>query len=469
MQPSCAGRWNFSGRAEAMAEPDLRLAFYGDDFTGATDTLATLAGAGLKTLLFMGPPTSGHLAAAGPLDCLGIAGAARAMPNLAQKAELESVGRFFAGLDAPVVHYKTCSTFDSSPDIGSIGVAIRSLRRLLDLSSFTPIVGGQPSLGRYCVFGNLFAAFQSGGQVYRLDRHPTMSRHPVTPMHEADLRLHLAQQGLRRLGLVQYPGYGLPEDAFDRLLAREIADHPDGVLFDVAHAEHLATVGEAIWRHACRHRLLAVGPSSVAQALIAHWRSLQESEPVAAAGSRGDGILSVAPPASSVARSETDAVFVFSGSRSPLTAGQIRAAASYQRIPLSPALLMMGEGLDYDAVLAWTIAGLQRGANILAYLTDEAAPFAISASDLARACATFIARVIGAARPRRVGVAGGDTSSYAVKALNVWGLSYLGPLDLGVAVCRMHSDDPVLAGVEIMLKGGQMGSTDVFEKLADVG
>lgn len=453
---NCAARWNSLGRAEAMLASGLRLAFYGDDFTGATDTLATLAGAGLRTLLFMGPPTTDQLAAAGSLDCLGIAGAARSMNNRDQDVELAAVGDFFARLDAPVIHYKTCSTFDSSPDTGSIGVAVRSLQGQLDVSSFMPIVGGQPGLGRYCVFGNLFAAYQAGGTMYRLDRHPTMSRHPVTPMHEADLRLHLAQQGLERLGLVQYPSYDLPADEFDARLAGEAEAHPDGVLFDVAHADHLAPVGRAIWQHARRQRVLAVGASSVAQALIAYWRSVGD-----------EGVAGVAAMSSShpPQHHEAGSVFVFSGSRSPLNAAQVQAAASYQRVPLSPALLMAGGGAAYDAALATVVAGLTGGAHVLAYVTDEASPAEISASELARACAAFIARVIAAAKPRRVGVAGGDTSSYAVKGLDAWGLSYIGQLDPGTAMCRLHSNDPALDGVEIMLKGGQMGSTQVFEKL----
>ncbi|MBB5214631.1 four-carbon acid sugar kinase family protein [Parapusillimonas granuli] len=437
-----------------MAGSDLRFAFYGDDFTGATDTLATLASAGLKTVLFMGPPTPAQLACAGLLDCLGIAGASRSMGAAEQEAELEPVGRFFAGLGAPVIHYKTCSTFDSSPDIGSIGVALRSLRRRLDVSSFVPIVGGQPSLGRYCVFGNLFAAFQSGGEVYRLDRHPTMSRHPVTPMHEADLRLHLARQGLPRLGLIPYPSYDLPAQAFDRILDDEAAAQPDGVLFDVAQAGQLASVGRAIWRRAAGRTVLAAGPSSVAQALIAHWRASGETD-----------TSSRARPAALPAA--TTPVFVFSGSRSPLTARQIQAANSYERIPLSPRILMRGEG--DGAALARIASALSGGANVLAYLTDEASEAVTSAADLAKACAAFIARVLEAGRPRRVGVAGGDTSSYAVKALDGWGLSYLGQLDPGVALCRVHADDPGLDGVEIMLKGGQMGSPSIFEKLLAPG
>ncbi|WP_281077710.1 nucleotide-binding domain containing protein, partial [Variovorax paradoxus] len=60
---------------------------------------------------------------------------------------------------------------------------------------------------------------------------------------------------------------------------------------------------------------------------------------------------------------------------------------------------------------------------------------------------------------------GGDTSSLAVGALDAWGLSYLAQLAPGTALCRLHSEAPGLDGVEIMLKGGQMGAEDVFERL----
>ncbi|MNR64445.1 hypothetical protein D3C85_1870940 [compost metagenome] len=73
------------------------------------------------------------------------------------QVELEPVGELFARLGAPVMHYKTCSTFDSAPHIGSIGAAIRVLQPYAG-NAFVPIVGGQPNLRRYCGFGNLFAS-----------------------------------------------------------------------------------------------------------------------------------------------------------------------------------------------------------------------------------------------------------------------------------------------------------------------
>ena len=67
-------------------------------------------------------------------------------------------------------------------------------------AQFVPMVVGAPSLRRYTVFGNLFAAVD--GVVYRIDRHPTMKCHPVTPMREADLRLHLKAADRPAIGLL---------------------------------------------------------------------------------------------------------------------------------------------------------------------------------------------------------------------------------------------------------------------------
>src|SRR4051812_30050808 len=131
------------------------LAWYGDDFTGATDTLAVLTQAGLRAMLFMGVPDAAQQAAArqalgGPLEAVGIAGASRSMAPPEMAAELAPVGAFFAALGAPVLHYKVCSTFDSAPGVGSIGAAVAALRPHVS-NPFVAIVGGQPSLGRYCV------------------------------------------------------------------------------------------------------------------------------------------------------------------------------------------------------------------------------------------------------------------------------------------------------------------------------
>ena len=69
----------------------------------------------------------------------------------------------------------------------------------------------------------------------------------------------------------------------------------------------------------------------------------------------------------------------------------------------------------------------------------------------------------------RIGIAGGDTSSHAVQALQLWGLSYQTTVCPGVTLSRAHSTDPSRHGLELMLKGGQMGGTDLFERLLGAG
>lgn len=77
-------------------------------------------------------------------------------------------------LGTPVVHYKVCSTFDSSPTVGSIGRALEIGQRVMG-SRWVPIVAGALAMARYTFFGHLFAA--NAGEAFRIDRHPTMSRH----------------------------------------------------------------------------------------------------------------------------------------------------------------------------------------------------------------------------------------------------------------------------------------------------
>ena len=62
-----------------MGRGKLRLAFYGDDFTGSTDALEVLAFAGVRTALFLAPPTPAMLERFGALDAIGVAGDSRAM------------------------------------------------------------------------------------------------------------------------------------------------------------------------------------------------------------------------------------------------------------------------------------------------------------------------------------------------------------------------------------------------------
>ena len=183
--------------------PHLLLAYYGDDFTGSTDALEFLSRAGAKTVLFIDAPTPQQLTRYDGLQAIGVAGMTRAMPPAEMEKELRPAFTALKALGASHIHYKVCSTFDSSPAVGSIGKAADVGAEVFD-APFIPLLVAAPALGRYCVFGNLFARMGIGskGGIFRLDRHPSMSKHPVTPADESDLRLHLAKQTAQNIGLI---------------------------------------------------------------------------------------------------------------------------------------------------------------------------------------------------------------------------------------------------------------------------
>jgi uncharacterized protein YgbK (DUF1537 family) len=435
-----------------------RYAWVGDDFTGASDTLSVLACGGLRALLFLDVPTPARLAAAGPLDAVGIATAARAMAPAAMRAALRPIGDWLATCGAPLLHYKVCSTWDSAPGTGNVAAAVDALHRP-GFAPWVPLVGGQPSLGRWCVFGQLFAQAGPGGAVHRIDRHPTMSRHPVTPMDEADLAAHLGRQGLPIAAAIDWRTLDGPVAALDAALRAAIgaAPAPRAVLLDTLTDAHLAAIGAAIARHAHGRPVLAVGASSVAQAMLAGWR---------AAGLASDALAAAA--AAPVAPADGP-VLVLAGSLSPRSARQVARATRYERVPLDAARLVAGSDAYRRATAAAIGARLAAGANVLAGTALGADAPAQAAPALAPACGALLAAVLRDVPCRRVGVVGGDTSSHTVRALAPWALGWVGRIGQASPLVRAHSDDPRVHGLELMLKGGQIGEDDVLDRLVAGG
>lgn len=413
--------------------------WYGDDFTGSTDTLATLAERGFRALLFLREPNEAQLAAAGPLDAIGIAGASRAMAPEAITAELTEIGRFFAEQGVELMHYKCCSTFDSAPHIGSIGAAVAALRPFFP-NPLVPILGGQPNLGRFCLFGSLFAA-GGDGTVHRIDRHPTMSRHPVTPMAEADLRRHLAAQGLADIGLFDYRAY-----TGGSIAQTALPNGKPAVLFDVSTESDLTTIGGMLAASLENGPMLAVGASSVARAFAA-----------------GHGKVVVIPPTPDAKHGGTGPVLALVGSLSPVTRAQVDAAKGYAMLSVDAGRLLADE--SYAATLrSAALSQLAQSDVMLVTERPEGAP--ATAGAVAEATGRLLSAIIAEARLGRLVVAGGDTSTMAIRALPLWGLSYRGPCVPGAPLCRAHSDDPRLDGLDMVLKGGQMGPPGFFNDAA---
>jgi hypothetical protein len=129
----------------------MLLAYYGDDFTGSTDVLETLAAAGLDADLCVSPTAAAERLAGGSLpaaEAMGIAGLSRTFSPGEMEAALPAAFATLASASPRFLHYKVCSTFDSTPKTGSIGRAIEIGRRVLP-ARWTPVVVAAPHLGRW--------------------------------------------------------------------------------------------------------------------------------------------------------------------------------------------------------------------------------------------------------------------------------------------------------------------------------
>ncbi len=419
-----------------MAAP--LYAFIGDDFTGSTDVLEQLAEGNVPAVLFLRTPDEALRARFPEARAIGIASDARSRSPEWMDSNLPA--RFAALGDARLVHYKTCSTFDSSPETGSIG-------RALDLGIVAfggpaAIVVAAPHLRRFVAFGNLFAA--AGAEVFRIDRHPTMSRHPVTPMREADLIRHLALQTDARIELVPLDRIqaGDTEAAFDAVR------DADAVLFDGTTFGDLAATGAILLARGIR---FAAGSSGVTRALVLAWQAA--------------GLIDGAP--AEVRAGEVDRLLVVSGSCSPVTARQIArsAADGFTAVRADVAALLQGSAAEESRLADAALAALDDSGRAVIHSAEgpleSDAPAA--GEKLGEALGRVARDVVRRAELRRLLFAGGDTSSHGVAQLGIDALSWAAPIERGAPLVRAHAEDPVIDGLELVLKGGQMGGEDFFE------
>jgi 3-oxoisoapionate kinase len=443
---------------------DLLLTFYGDDFTGSADAMEALALGGVPTALFLEPPRPEQLAGRfAHLRALGVAGVSRSMSPEEMDRELPPLFEALKRLGAPLVHYKVCSTFDSSPTVGSIGHALDIGCAVL-ASPFVPLAVGVPILKRYVVFGNHFATV--GDETFRLDRHPSMSRHPVTPMQESDLRRHLGAQTEKAIGLVDVRHLAEPPEAIAVRLSQLLAEGNEVILFDTLADKHLKTVGETLWAQRGDQALFIVGSSGVEYALVACWHA--------------QGI--VRPPAPFLPPGEVEQLLVMSGSAARETAAQIAWARrnGFQTLRLdAPALIDVAtrDGAQEQAVTRG-LEHLEAGQSLVLYTAEGPDDPAIAATReraraldldpdstgrlLAVAQGQILRAILATVPLRRICTVGGDTCGHVNRQLGIYALEILMPLAPAAPLCRATAEDMRFDGLEIAMKGGQIGASDYF-------
>jgi uncharacterized protein YgbK (DUF1537 family) len=245
-------------------------------------------------------------------------------------------------------------------------------------------------------------------------------------------------------------------------------------LIDVLYETQLAGIGRLLDGYAGR-TLFTIGSSAVEMALGEHWQAT------------GRLVASMEWPVPGRA----EPLLVASGSCSPVTAGQIAWARGRGFAEMA---------LEAEAVAEWGRSAEDAGGRpevwdgssdlvreALEYLAEGrslilhtghtpavSAPAALLGTGLGRLVRAIVAeaRASGgegaAARGlRRLVIAGGDTSSYAARALGIEAVEMICPLIPGAPLCRVHAPGSPVDGMEINLKGGQVGGEDYFQKLLE--
>lgn len=431
----------------------LLLTFYGDDFTGSTDALEQLTLAGIRTALFIKPPTQAQLKKFPGLQAIGVAGKTRSLAPDAMERELKPTLLALKKLKPRHVHYKVCSTFDSSPTTGSIGRVMDVAAKIFP-AQFIPLLVASPSLGRYTIFGQHFARYGIGsaGAIHRLDRHPSISKHPVTPMTEADLRRHLAKQTKKKTALFDILKFSLPEKEFLAAIRQVLAQKPEIVLFDALTAEHIARIGAVLELAAKKSSpLFSVGSSGIEAALA----TVAEKK------------VAVRKPLASAKQ-----ILVISGSCSPVTGGQILWSLKNGFSEVDFNLQKLATDPTGEINRACRVANelLQKGCSVVVHTTKQGATKSVPKKmrdNPAMGVGTALGIVAQSALKKklihRICIAGGDTSSYAGRAMRIEALEMIAPLTPGAPLCRAFAPNSPADGCEVVFKGGQVGAENYFE------
>jgi uncharacterized protein YgbK (DUF1537 family) len=292
----------------------------------------------------------------------------------------------------------------------------------------------------------------------------------VTPMHEADVAKHIALQSNKldtRCLTVEHISAGT---ALPTTPAKP--DRIEAVTLDCMDDASESAAGRLIWE-GHQANPFVVGSQGVEYALVRHW---QDTGQIAQC-STPQGI------------GRADRMVVVSGSVSATTADQIAWAKANGFADIEfDATRVCSEPDDLEREITRCVAAcmdaISHGLDPLVHTAigpDDPAvgafndAVAASRQDISvanqlvgEALGRLLHKILTSSGVRRAVVSGGDTSGHATRQLGIFALSALAPTIPGAALFKAHANGP-MNGLELALKGGQMGSPDYYGWVRDGG
>jgi len=172
-------------------------------------------------------------------------------------------------------------------------------------------------------------------------------------------------------------------------------------------------------------------------------------------------------------------VVVISGSCSPVTEAQIRWACGngFTGIEIDAARLTSSDGgAVVAAVYTKSAQALRDGRSVILYTTLGRESGFVEYDNrngvdfnqrLGTRLGELLRQLCETESVERVVVAGGDTSGHAARQLDMYALTLEAPLAPGGPLCHAHSRNARFDGLQIVLKGGQVGSERFFAQVRE--
>lgn len=386
-----------------------------DDFTGASDVAGLIAAQGMATKLFTALDDISDDSEAGVLALK----TRSISPSEAIAQSLMGTERFIAA-GCRQIHFKYCSTFDSTPR-GNIGPVAEALAMRLGAPNAV-VCPAFPANGRTLYQGNLFV-----GDVPLSESG--MRDHPLNPMTDSDIRRWLAQQTTLAVSHIAL------EDVRAGRTSNLLREREGLVVVDAIEDADLWRIGESLG-----DAPFVTGGSAIAMALPENFRRR--------------GLINQTPVPTLTRAGPT---VVLSGSCSRATIAQVESYRQrHPSIAIDVDRLLAGESIleEVNAFLADHV-----NAAPLAFSTaapDESRRFVDKNGNnrAAQAIEALIAQLAVRAEMRGVRkfvVAGGETSGSVISALRP------GALEVGVMITP---GVPLLSNGQMVLalKSGNFGS-----------
>jgi uncharacterized protein YgbK (DUF1537 family) len=246
----------------------------------------------------------------------------------------------------------------------------------------------------------------------------------------------------------------------------------DGVkiaILDTLDDQHLLKAGCLMWSLGEKTPAFVVGSSGVEFALTAYWRA--------------SGM--VPPPKELASPGPVGQIVAISGSAAPMTAAQIQHALDRGFVGIrldSTGLIDPQTSEDARAqAVRKAFEVLLNGQSVILFSAFGSDDIQIAETKdhmialgippreigevLGRQQGLILKEILLKTGIRRCAVAGGDTSGNVLKQLGIYVFEFLVPLGTATPLCRAGSNEAAFDGLEVALKGGQLGEVDFFERV----